>query len=240
MAKVLIVDDEEIARLTLAEILRLEGFTIKAVSSGELAVEALLGETFDVMILDLKMNGMSGTDVLNNLADRQPGLAVIILTAYGSIDTAIQAIRHQVQDYLLKPVSPDQILESIHRALAKQENRKEVIVSEAQGGYRSRVETLPGGATLVWDKRQISWESGNLSLTPTEARLLKILFERKSELVSHAEMVYLIQGYRLDKEESARILRPVVSRLRQKLSGVPGWGDWIKNVRGEGYVLELD
>lgn len=238
MAKVLIVDDEEIARLTLAEILRLEGFIIKTVSSGELAVEMLRNEGFDVMILDLRMNGMSGIDVLNALEDTQPDLAVIILTAYGSIDTAIQAIRFQVQDYLLKPVSSAQILESIHNALAKK-SVGERDLAEERAAYRSRVEILPGGAILTWEKRQISWENGSLSLTPTEARLLKVLFEHKNEVVLHSDMVYFIQGYRLDMEEAAKILRPVVSRLRQKLSSTPGWGDWIKNIRGTGYVLEL-
>jgi DNA-binding response OmpR family regulator len=238
MAKVLIVDDEEVARLTLAEILRLEGFQIKTANSGEAAVEMLNSETFDVMILDLKMSGMSGIDVLNNMVDAKPDLSVIILTAYGSIDTAIQAIRYQVHDYLLKPATPDQVLASIERALAKKRldtNR----VADARSVYHGRVEELPGGATLAWEKRQISWKDGNLSLTPTEARLLKILFERKNEMVPHTDLVFMIQGYRLDMEEAAKILRPVVSRLRQKLTSVPEWGDRIKNVRGAGYVLEL-
>ncbi len=93
---------------------------------------------------------------------------------------------------------------------------------------------------LYWDKRQMVWENGSLSLTPTEARLLRILFDRKNEMVTHSELVYLIQGYRIDSEEAAKILRPVVSRLRQKLLGVPTWSDRIKNVRGAGSVLELD
>ena len=238
MTKVLIVDDEEIARQTLSEILRLEGYMIKAVSSGEAALTALNSEAFDFMILDLIMNGMSWTDVLKNLENLQPGLAVIILTAHGSLDTAIQAIRHQVQDYLLKPVKSDQLLESINRVLFKKRNGGGIIAEE-QAKYRIRGEMLPGGATLAWEKRQILWESGNLSLTPTEAKLLKILFERKNEMVSHTDLVFMIQGYRLDMEEAAKILRPVVSRLRQKLSSLPEWGERIKNVRGSGYVLEL-
>jgi len=237
MAKILIVDDEEIARLTLAEILRLEGYEINSVSSGEAAVEALRCEQYDVMILDLKMAGMSGMDVLRTVIDTLPGLIVIVLTAYGSIETAIQAIRYRVHDYLLKPVSPDQVLESIEKAMAQKAARlaeNSVEAKSAQGAS-----PLPGGVSLAWDKRQISWDQGNLSLTPTEARLLKILYERKNEMVTHSELVYLIQGYRIDMEEAAKILRPVVSRLRLKLSVVPDWSDRIKNVRGAGYVLEL-
>lgn len=238
MAKILIVDDEDIARLTLAEILRLEGYEIKSVSNGEAAVEALRCEPFDVMILDLKMSGMSGIDVLRAIVDNLPDLSVIVLTAYGTIDTAIQAIRYRVHDYLLKPVSPEQVLESIEKALAKKQSGGNH--GEADRPARNQVNVLPGGATLSWDRRQISWTNGSLSLTPTEARLLKILIDRKNEMVTHTELVYLIQGYQIESEEAAKILRPVVSRLRQKLSSVPQWGDRIKNIRGAGYLLEID
>jgi DNA-binding response OmpR family regulator len=237
MAKILIVDDEEIARITLAEILQLEGYEISTASSGEAAVEILKNEMFDAMILDLKMGGMSGLEVLNNVDTYQPDLAVIILTAHGTIDSAIQAIHYQVQDYLLKPAAPDQVIKSLEKALARKKTSGHT--AEEQSKYPSRVEKLPGGAVLMWDRRQISWASGNLSLTPTEAKLLKILFNRRNEMVPHSELVYLIQGYRIGTEEAAKILRPVVSRLRHKLTVVPEWGDRIKNVRGAGYVLEI-
>jgi DNA-binding response OmpR family regulator len=239
MAKILIVEDEDIARQTLAEILRLEGYEIMTVSNGEAAVEALRCELFDVIILDLQMAGMSGMDVLRAVVEKLPNLSVIVLTAYGTIDTAIQAIRYRVHDYLLKPVSPEQVLESIESALANKQRQPERTV-EISRAPRNKTDQLPGGVLLSWDKRQMSWESGIVSLTPTEARLLRILFDRKNEMVTHTELVYLIQGYRIESEEAAKILRPVVSRLRQKLAGVPTWGDRIKNVRGAGYVLELD
>jgi DNA-binding response OmpR family regulator len=178
-------------------------------------------------------------DVLKAVVDKQPDLTVIVLTAYGTIDTAIQAIRYRVHDYLLKPVSPEQVLESIEDALAKKQPQPEKL-AEAPRPSHSKADFLPGGVLLSWDRRQMTWEKGSLSLTPTEARLLRILFDRKNEMVTHTELVYLIQGYRIDSEEAAKILRPVVSRLRQKLSSVPTWEDRIKNVRGAGYVLELD
>jgi DNA-binding response OmpR family regulator len=238
MSKVLIVDDEEVARTTLAEIFRLEGFDITAVESGEAAVVALAKEPYDAMILDLKMPGMGGMEVLRTVMASMPQLSVIVLTAYGTMDSAIQAIRYRVHDYLLKPVSPHRVVESVEYALL-QKRQGQMSVRDGRSNGRSHVEHLPGGALLAWDKRQISWTDGNLSLTPTEARLLKTLFERKNEMIAHSELVFLIQGYSIDTEEAAKILRPVVSRLRQKLLVVPGWGDRIKNVRGAGYVLEL-
>ena len=96
MTRVVIVYDEDIARISLAEILRLEGYTIKAVESGEAAVETLRKEPFDVMVLDLKMPGMSGIDVLEAIDEEAGEMKVIVLTAHGSMDTAIQAIRYRV------------------------------------------------------------------------------------------------------------------------------------------------
>jgi DNA-binding response OmpR family regulator len=240
MTRVLIVDDEEVVRITLAEILRLEGYEIKTVDSGEAAVEVLNQTPYDVMILDLKMAGMSGIDVLREVVDKIPGLIVIVLTAYGTIDTAIQAIHYRVHDYLLKPVSPEQVLDSIERAKMKKNSADQQASVDQPMMARRCAQNLPGGALLIWDRRQISWHDGSLSLTPTESRLLKILFERKNEMVPHSELVYLIQGYQIETEEAAKILRPVVSRLRQKLTSVPEWDDRIKNVRGAGYVLELN
>src|SRR5512142_3356118 len=144
MAKILIVDDEDIARLTLAEILRLEGYDIKSVSNGEAAVEALRCEPFDVMILDLKMSGMSGMDVLRAIVDSLPDLSVIVLTAYGTIDTAIQSIRYRVHDYLLKPVAPDRVLESIQKALAVKEQTR-MSIQEAAGREAAGLEARRPG-----------------------------------------------------------------------------------------------
>lgn len=239
MVKILIVDDEEVARLTLAEILRYEGYDTKSVGSGEEAIVVLRSEPFDIMILDLKMSGMNGLDVLRDVVEDLPGLSVIIMTAYGTIDSAIQAIRYRVHDYLLKPVSPDQVLESIEKAINQKKDTR-ISESKEQNNYHSKVDPLPGGAKLAWDRRLISWSDGALSLTPTEARLMRILYDRRNEMVPHTELVYLIQGYQIDTEEAAKILRPVVSRLRQKLSVIPQWGDRIKNIRGAGYVLEIE
>jgi len=233
MTRVLIVDDEDIARISLAEILRLEGYTIKAVESGEAAVETLRKEPFDVMVLDLKMPGMSGIDVLEAIDEEAGEMKVIVLTAHGSMDTAIQAIRYRVHDYLLKPVMPENIVQSIENAMTRTEEERDLPVSQP------KIFRLPGGAMLDCSRREISWDGGLVSLTPTESRLMEVLYELSGQVISHADLVHACQGYRVDNEEAAKILRPVVSRLRQKLVVLPGWNEWIKNIRGAGYVLEL-
>lgn len=233
MTRVLIVDDEDIARLSLAEILRLEGYTIKAVGSGEAAVEILKSEPFDVMVLDLKMPGMGGIDVLKVLVDTILDLKVIVLTAHGSMDSAIEALRFRVHDYLLKPVMPEQIVKSIEAAISRSGEERDLPENPP------KIFRLPAGSLLDCSKREITWSGGSLGLTPTEARLMEILYELSGQVISHSDLVHACQGYQVDNEEAAKILRPVVSRLRQKLVVLPGWNEWIKNIRGAGYVLEL-
>ncbi len=235
MTKILIVDDEEIARITLGDILRLEGYEVQAAGSGEEAVGILAQDTFDVMILDLRMPGMGGLDVLQNVIDHLPTLQVIVLTAHGSMDSAIQALRFRVHDYLLKPISPTQVLSSIQTALERAGEAADADDSQ----ILPNVYRLPGGPCMDLNKRIITWDDGSLSLTPTEGRLLGVLIQQKGQMMTHAELVLQCQGYRVDNEEAAKILRPVVSRLRQKMSEMPGWTEWIKNIRGSGYVLEL-
>ncbi len=239
--KILVVDDEKIARVTLTQILRLEGYTVHSVESGEMALEALRQESFDLVIVDLQMPGISGLDVLRNTVREFPGVRFIILTAYGSMDTAIEALRSHAYDYLLKPASPQQILDTVNRVLSEPARLWQTDkASSAATSVHTRpiAMELPGGAELNWNRRVIVWKNQTILLTPTELRLFEVLCETPGRVVSHSELIYRIQGYQLEAEEAARILRPVLSRLRNKLSIIPGGEEWIKTTRGAGYMID--
>jgi two-component system KDP operon response regulator KdpE len=77
-----------------------------------------------------------------------------------------------------------------------------------------------------------------VKLTPTEAKLLKVLLENRGRVLTHRELVLLVQGYEVTDWEAPEVLRPLVSRLRQKLNNFQEGESWIVNVRGTGYVLE--
>ncbi|MFN2150077.1 MAG: winged helix-turn-helix domain-containing protein, partial [Anaerolineales bacterium] len=78
-----------------------------------------------------------------------------------------------------------------------------------------------------------------VTLTPTEGKLLKVLLENKGRVMSHRDLVFLVQGYEITDWEAPEVLRPLVSRLRRKLSAFPDGENWIVNVRGTGYVFDL-
>jgi DNA-binding response OmpR family regulator len=240
--RILVVDDEETARLTLSQILRLEGYAVRSVDGGEAALAALIEHDYDLMILDLNMPGMGGMEVLKRVVQGYPQVRVVVLTAYGSMDTAIEALRNHAHDYLLKPALPRQIIEVTARVL-EEPPRSAASLDEAQiltGGPhgRARFVELPSSAILDWNRRMITWKDRMILLTPTELRVLEILVQSPGQVVSHEDIIFGVQGYELDTEEAASILRPVMSRLRQKLSVIPGGKDWILTTRGTGYVFD--
>jgi DNA-binding response OmpR family regulator len=246
MVRILIADDQEIARLTLSDILRLEGHYVRMVDCGESALAALSEEPFDILILDLKMPGMGGMPVLRKVSDDYPDMRVILMTAYGTMETAIEALRRRAHDYLQKPFSPDDILRSVNRAI-NGDAESSYTVADARGKYVSGLLDLdalffhfPGGVVVDFGKHQISLGDTSWCLTPTETRLLQSLCEEHDQVIHLDDLVYSVQGYRLSSDEAAKMLRPVMCRLRQKLSAIPGGFSWIKNVRGVGYILDLE
>lgn len=236
---ILVVDDEPIARQSLSDILRLEGFVVTAVPNGELAVEHFRNYTVDLMLLDLKMPGMNGLDVVQVASQISPDTEIILLTAYGSMETAVEALRHRVHDYLLKPASPTQILESVRKGLERRTNR---LNQKNQGGAIDAslvFRTRDGGIEVDLSRRLISSADGKSeSLTPAEGHLLKVFVENPGKVFSHRELVLLVQGYDVSHREAQEILRPLVSRLRHKLETFPELYDRITSVRGTGYVFE--
>jgi DNA-binding response OmpR family regulator len=241
-AHILVVDDEPVERQSLTDILRLEGYHVSAVANGEAAIDYVRTNPVDLILLDLRMPGMSGLEVIKVLSRISPDVEIILLTAHGSIESAIDALRHRVNDYLLKPASPAQILESITRGLNRRSaklkiKQKQEVDLDAD---EHAIVALGDGTVIDFGRRLV--RSGNriIFLTPAEGRLLKVFVENMGKVYSHRELVLLVQGYSTSQQEAPEILRPLVSRLRQKLEVVPSLMERIVSVRGTGYVFESE
>jgi DNA-binding response OmpR family regulator len=239
-ANILVVDDEPIERQTLTDILRLEGYHVTSAANGEAAVDHVRLNPVDLILLDLRLPGMSGLDVIKVVSHTLPEVEIIMLTAHGSMESAIEALRSRVHDYLLKPVSPAQILASVERGLARRvtklqaRGRKE---SESDADQHAIV-ALGDGTIIDFGRRLIQSGSRTIFLTPAEGRLLSIFSENIGKVFTHRELVLLVQGYSASQQEAPEILRPLISRLRRKLSTVPSLMRRIVSVRGTGYVFE--
>jgi len=240
-SSILIVDDEPVARKSLTDILRLEGYTVASAPNGQAAVEHVRTHHVDLMVVDLRMPGMDGLDVVQVVNQLAPDTEVILLTAFASTETAIQALRLRIHDYLQKPAPPAQIVASVKKGLDRRAAR---IQAKESGLDAQDVDemldtlTLEDGTEIDLSRRQITQKDNQVNLTPAEGRLLRVLLANEGKVFAHRELVLLVQGYDTSQREAPEILRPLVSRLRHKLEAFPALADHIVSIRGTGYVYE--
>ncbi len=114
---ILVVDDDMSVRTTFSSVLRQEGYRVTAVKNGYEAIKAIDKESFDLALVDLRMPGMDGIEVLEKIKTRRPQTRVIIFTGYGSITTAVEAMRKGAADYLNKPFSPHELKAGVKKGL---------------------------------------------------------------------------------------------------------------------------
>jgi len=238
---ILIVDDEPIALKTLGDILRLEGYTVATASNGQLAVGYVRNHYVDMMIVDLRMPGIDGLEVVHIVNEISPETEIILLTAFGTTESAVEALRLRIHDYLLKPASPAQILASVRMGISRREAKLrslEGYASDMPPDERVATVELKDGTVIDLTRRLIKYKKKETLLTPAEGRLLRIFIENVGRVFSHRELVLLVQGYETAQHEAPEILRPLVSRLRQKIHKVPSLKGTIVSVRGTGYLFE--
>ncbi|MGD8649362.1 MAG: sigma-54 dependent transcriptional regulator [Desulfobacterales bacterium] len=142
--KILIVDDELILRESLAGWLQRDGHTVDTASSGEEALEKLKEARFDIMLVDIKMEGISGLDVLQHVKENDPDVAIVMITAYGSIPTAIEAMKNGAYDYMLKPFDPNELGVLIDKIIKHQDQEREMLFLREEHKERSRFESMIG------------------------------------------------------------------------------------------------
>lgn len=116
-AKVLVADDEKSIRDSLKLILEEEGYSVDSASDGEEALELVKNENYDIIISDIKMPKLDGIELLDKVAKLSPGTFFIIMTAYASVNTAVDALRQGAYDYLIKPVEFDDLLIRVKRLI---------------------------------------------------------------------------------------------------------------------------
>jgi len=254
-ARILIVDDDEITRKSLSEILRIEKYDVQTAEAGEVALETLASHEIDLMLLDIRMTGMDGIEVLKKTKEISPDTQVVMLTGHGSLDTAVEALRYDAHDYLMKPPSGQDVLSSVASGLAQRDEakRKRMLLGQIEDSVmqlkdvegitappkpKRQVVPLPEGVSLDLARREMWRGPVKERLTPTEGKLLEIFVTNWGRVMSHGNLVFLVQGYEVPEWEAPEVLRPLISRLRRKLSSFPKGEKWISSVRGIGYVFD--
>lgn len=213
--RVLIADDEADARRMLFDWLTYQGYEVVVAAGGEEALALAAKQPLDLALVDMVMPGPSGMALAERLKELWPEMEVIIITAYGSIVDAAEAMRRGAFHYLPKPLGMKLLQATVEEALAVQRARTQVRVGEL-------VVDLQAG--------QVSLRGEPVKLTSLEERLLVCLARRQEQAVGYDELWGTVWGY--DGSPDKRVIQKAASRLRERLGE-----EWIVAVRGRGYRL---
>jgi DNA-binding response OmpR family regulator len=265
-ANILIVDDDKAVRFALEEMVERDGHNVVAVESGEEALARSDVETFDLALIDLKLKGMDGLEVLRELRQRSPDMVLIVLTAHASLETAVEALRHGAHNYLFKPCKTVDLRESIRAGLIERQDRvqRREVLRQLERSLASNLENIRstgislsditpaennqvrephgrflqrGGLIVDSTRHVITLDGELLELSPTEFDLLAYLVSEHPRVVSAEELVREVQGYESKPWEASNIVRSHIYRIRQKIEEATGRTDIVVTVRGVGYTI---
>lgn len=261
---ILLVEDDPSVRFGLEEVLRRDGYAVDAVDSGNCAIELINGRNYDLVLLDLMLRDMNGLDVLAALKKQSPSTVAVILTAYASTDSAVEALRHGAHDYLFKPCKTKTLRESIRSGLAR---RQELIRQEGAtqtlkniqqllktgqnldnttSGPPPKKETPPTAESrslkhndLIVDRDRyiVTFKNKPLQLSPTEYQILTLLIQESPRVVTPKEIAAGVLEYEVDNDEARKLISYHIYRMRRKFREINPDREPIKTVRGVGYAL---
>ena len=256
-AHLLIVDDEINTSSVLAHAFNLLGYRADSAQCGEDALKLLQNNDYDLMLLDLKMPGIDGVEVMKQVKTINHNLLVIILTAHATLDSAIEAIKAGAVDYLLKPQSIANIREAVQKALSKkfeEKNRQELIeqiLSAADRLKSDHTQEMEQDHSLEIPAYQLDIEKRcfifqnedcvspqKAYLTDNEFVILSHLIKNKGEVFSHHKLAVEALGYEnINAREAQLLISPHIARLRKKIEQNVSKPEFIKTIRGKGYIF---
>jgi DNA-binding response OmpR family regulator len=259
--RVLVVDDEANVRQTLARILHQIGCEVTTAANGAEALQRLEAAPFDLVYLDIRLPGMDGLEVLRQIHDRYPQLAVVLLTAHASISSAVEAVRLGATDYLIKPITPEALIARTRTILtdrAVQHRRREIQeqIDALQAELKAldhSTEVAPsfsapaddrflkrGTLTLDLHARRATYADRVLTLPPTAFDYLVVLVRHAPDVVPYQTLVVEAQGYQADLRQAQELTKWHIHTLREALERDAAGSCQLLTVRGTGYRLVVD
>jgi two-component system, OmpR family, response regulator len=222
--RVLVVDDEETLAELVSMALRMEGWEIRSVGTGNEAVRVAREFRPDAVVLDVMLPDFTGLEVLTKLRAEAPNLPVLFLTARDAVEDRIAGLTAGGDDYVTKPFSLEEVVLRLRALL-----RRSRVVAVSDGPR-----LVVGDLTLDEDSREVHRASEPISLTATEFELLRFLMRNPKRVLSKAQILDRVWSY--DFGGQANIVELYISYLRKKIDA--GREPMIHTMRGAGYVLK--
>jgi Response regulators consisting of a CheY-like receiver domain and a winged-helix DNA-binding domain len=216
MERILVVEDEYMINQIVTEFLKDRKYEVYSVRSGEQALEAFAEQTFDLILLDIMLPGIRGTDVLKKIRETSD-VPIIMLTALDDEYTQLLSFSHLISDYVVKPFSPLILIKRIENVFRLKQGKPQIDV----GDYSV---DLDGGVVKHQDEE--------IHLTRKEYDILVVLIKNKGKIVTREQLVYQVWSYEYHLEN--RILDNHIKNIRKKMPPLS-----IKTIKNRGYQLEV-
>jgi len=220
--RVLVIEDDTTLGHALQEFLNDQGYAVDWLTDGDQVASALAGQSYDLLVLDLNLPGLSGLEILRQLRAEGSQVPVLILTARDGLDDRVAGLDAGADDYVTKPFDLPELAARV-RAFARRRS----------GQAQPMLEAGP----LVFDTvgREIRANGERLALSVRELSVLEMLMARAGRVVTKRQIVNSLSAWDADFSENA--VEVYVYRLRKRLEGV---GVSIQTVRGFGYLLDTE
>lgn len=257
--QLLIVDESPQIRLAIGSPLSLIGYQVEEAASAQEIFTLLSANRYDLVIMDIALTDMCAVEILQKMRIEYPDIIIIVLTGNPSIESAIEAVRSNVFDYLVKPTNTDEIIDTVTSALQSQATRKqkEYLLDTLDKLHQLKTDNekngngfFSGGQTyrplLIVPPLQLNQKdlsatifdvSGDrlVSLTKGETAVLASLMMYPDQTLDCSTIVRYAWRYEIDETDARTMIRPYIFRLRKKLESDPKKPLLIKTTRNQGY-----
>jgi two-component system, OmpR family, KDP operon response regulator KdpE len=221
-ARILLIDDEVAIQRAMAPMLRSRGYAVTLAATGREAIAAFERERPDLVILDLGLPDMDGTDVCRYVRDRSE-TPILVLSARGSEKDKVAALDEGGDDYITKPFGTEELMARVRAALRRSQGREAPL-----RGLLSR-----GDLMIDFDRRRVTMADSELRLTPKEFELLTLLASHAGRVLTHRSILKAIWGpHSADQPEHLRVL---VGQLRKKIEPDPARPRYVLTEPWVGY-----
>ncbi len=222
-ARILLVEDEPGIVQVLVDLMEAEGHVVETAADGNTGLELACSGSFDLLILDVMLPGISGIEVCHGVREQGYDGAILMLTALGRIPDRVHGLRSGADDYLIKPFDPDELLA-----------RVDALLRRSRSVGLTPVMRLEFGEIVAdFSLGQFTRNGVPVNLAAKEAELLRLLINRRGQVVSRPEI--LGQIWADQPFITPRTVDVHVAWLRQKIEGLANTPRHILTVRGEGY-----
>jgi DNA-binding response OmpR family regulator len=226
MAKILLVEDDRAVQRALRRMFESEGFAVEIVSDGSRAIEVFRSYRPAVVILDLRLPGMSGRDVCRQIKPEAPQCPIIVLSAMADVADKVLLLELGADDYMTKPFSPRELLARVHVAIRR------AVHSTPNSAPNTDVYSFED-VSIDFAKMELTRASKPIPLTAQEFKVLKFLTQNTDRVISREELLNEAWGYQ--SYPSTRTVDNHILRLRQKLEKDPEFPAHFRTVHRVGY-----